>query len=423
MVVAAELAEHRVYRVPHTQEEGMSTREQLPSDAPTMDRRTWLAGAGSLFLLACAGRQGPGANDTRRPSAPDELADVPRMMRIASVPGVSIGMTNGGSVTTRAFGVTRAQDGEAVTGDTVFEAASLSKPVFAYLVHRLVAEGKLDLDRPLGGYLPLPNPADAAARTITGRHVLSHTSGWRNWRFNRGQQLTADFTPGTSWSYSGEGYYFLQRVVEHVTGQGILRLTQERIFDPLGMRRSSYMWRPDLDANRASPHSNRGVPRDSSAIQLARDLRSAPSSVNGPLSTWRQEEFERAAATIRKEVAPVPVSLVPNVAGSLLTTANDYGTFVRHLWDDPILTRMMAVQVQLEEVLAWGLGVGLETPGASGQTSFWHWGDNPGFKHFVVGDPATKRAVVVFTNGDNGRAIYERVVRRIRGDEPAFLAL
>jgi hypothetical protein len=112
-----------------------------------------------------------------------------------------------------------------------------------------------------------------------------------------------------------------------------------------------------------------------------------------------------------------------NVAASLLTTARDYAVFLRHLWSDPLLGHMTTNVIQMNEALAWGLGVGLETPGATGETSFWHWGDNPGFKHFVVGDAGTRHAVVVFTNGDNGRAIYERVVRAVRGDEPAFLAL
>src|SRR5207237_10645877 len=97
----------------------------------------------------------------------------------------------------------------------------LRKPVFAFLVLGLVGDGVLDLDRPLGEYLPLPNPADERARTITARHALSHSSGWRNWRFGNDQLLTADFAPGSRFSYSGEGYYFLQRVVEHATGMGL----------------------------------------------------------------------------------------------------------------------------------------------------------------------------------------------------------
>ncbi|MDQ6635107.1 MAG: beta-lactamase family protein [Gemmatimonadota bacterium] len=387
-----------------------------------MNRREWIGSTTALGALGCAGlrHQAPDPGETMQR---DPVVDLPRILRIASVPGTAVAIVNGDSFTVRGSGTTRAQDGEQVTENTIFEAASLSKPVFAYLVHRLVTEGKLDLDRPLGDYIPLPNPSDTLARTITARHVLSHTSGWRNWRFNRDQQLTADFAPGSRWSYSGEGYYFLQRIVEHVTGQGILRLTQDRIFDPLGMRRSSYMWRADLDANRASPHSNRGVPRDSNSVLLGRDFVAALAREGRNVTDWRHEDAERVLSTVRKDSAVLPNTLLPNVAASLLTTARDYGIFLRHLWGNVLLERMTTRAIQINEALAWGPGVGLETPGATGQMSFWHWGDNPGFKHFVVGDAGTRHAVVVFTNGDNGRAVYERVVRNVRGDEPAFLAL
>ena len=167
-----------------------------------MNRREWIGSATTLAALGCTGlrHQAPNPSETIQR---DPLADLPRMLRIASVPGTAVAIVDGSSITARGFGTTRAQDGEQVTENTIFEAASLSKPVFAYLVHMLVAEGKLDLDRPLIDYVPLPNPADTLARTITARHVLSHTSGWRNWRFNRDQPLTADFAPGSRWSYSG----------------------------------------------------------------------------------------------------------------------------------------------------------------------------------------------------------------------------
>jgi CubicO group peptidase (beta-lactamase class C family) len=113
---------------------------------------------------------------------------------------------------------------------------------------QLASEGILDLTKPLAQYLELPNPGDARSRLITATHVLSHSGGWRNWRNNRETLLTADFEPGSRFSYSGEGYYFLQRVVEKLTGKGLQRLARERVFEPLGMRTSSYIWRPELDA-------------------------------------------------------------------------------------------------------------------------------------------------------------------------------
>ena len=217
------------------------------------------------------GGAGAGASAARELWRLDDVESaIPRLISLASVPALSAVIVQPTGTSVRAFGVTVANSADAVTADTIFEAASLSKPVFASIVLSLVREGVFDLDRPLSEYLELPNPADARARTITARHALSHTAGWRNWRFARDHTLTADFDPGARFSYSGEGYYFLQRAVERVTGRGLLRLARERIFGPLGMTRTGFMWSPELDGNVARPHSNRGQPLDSFGVRLGK---------------------------------------------------------------------------------------------------------------------------------------------------------
>jgi CubicO group peptidase (beta-lactamase class C family) len=405
----------------------MSQRDTDTRDG--MTRRTWLATSGTMLLTACAAGRAPELQGSSSP-LPPPLSPLPFWMRLASVPGVSVAIIERDKVSARGFGITRAAGTDVVNADTVFEAASLSKPVFAYLVLRLAADGLLDLDRPLGDYLPLPNPSDEAARPITARHVLSHTSGWRNWRFARDHVLTADFTPGSRFSYSGEGYYFLQRVVERVTGRGILRLTRERVFEPLGMRRSAYMSGPDLEVNRAVPHSNRGVPFESFNTRVSRGLREFAATASKSMDDWTHEDAERAAPIVNKDSPVFPNFLLPNVAGSLLTTANDYSNLLRHLLGlsgipaggRAVLDRMLAPQVTINDVLRWGLGIGLQSPRAGRPDHFWHWGDSPGVKAFVLGDPAAGNAIVVFTNGNNGRAVYERVVRAVLGeDQAAFL--
>lgn len=106
---------------------------------------------------------------------------------------------------------------ELVDNDTVFEAASTSKPVFAYAVMKLVEKGVIDLDTPLTHYTSERFlKGDPRLDLVTARHVLSHTSGFPNWRSAEGLRL--DFTPGEKWSYSGEGYSYLQSVVTHLTG-------------------------------------------------------------------------------------------------------------------------------------------------------------------------------------------------------------
>src|SRR5215217_7178172 len=199
---------------------------------PYISRRSFVAASG----LAIASRALPPA--TRVAHEDIIPADIERWMRLANVPGLALAEVRGSRVEVRGWGLRKADDpASKVEGDTVFEAASLTKQTFAYLVHRLAMDGVLDLDHPVSEYLALPNADDARARTITPRMLLGHAGGWRNWRFNATQTLVSDFDPGTKWSYSGEGYFFLQRVVEARTGQPVARLLRERVFAPLGMTR------------------------------------------------------------------------------------------------------------------------------------------------------------------------------------------
>ena len=182
-----------------------------------------------MLLAGCAGTSSSSTTTvpatSPAPTAGDEIA---RLMRLATVPGMSIATVRGADVAVEGFGVRLAGSESPVTGDTVFEAASLSKPVFAAIVMQLVSEGAIDLARPLAEYLPLPNPADERAKAITATHVLSHSSGWRNWRGGREVTLAADFQPGERFSYSGEGYFFLQRVVELVRQGRSIRFSAQK---------------------------------------------------------------------------------------------------------------------------------------------------------------------------------------------------
>src|SRR5205823_3170598 len=130
------------------------------------------------------------------------------------VPGLSIAVIRDGKIVWKhGFGqknahpsATGTRDGKTdgpVRDDTLFPAASLSKPVFAYLTLRLVDRGVLDLDKPLYEYLPNQRiEQDERYKQITARMILSHTSGLPNWG---GTPLRLLFAPGERWSYSSEG--------------------------------------------------------------------------------------------------------------------------------------------------------------------------------------------------------------------------
>jgi CubicO group peptidase (beta-lactamase class C family) len=410
------------------------TKPEIRDAAVT--RRDWLVAGGSLLAAACTrGVSAGGSGSTATAAAPGTVpptrddAEIALLLQMATVPGMSIATVRGGDVTVEGFGVRRAGTEDRVTGDTVFEAASLSKPVFASIVMQLAAEGVIDLTRPLGEYLPLPNPADERAKLITATHVMSHSSGWRNWRNGRDVALTADFPPGSRFSYSGEGYFFLQRVVEKLTGKGLQRLARERVFIPLGMRSSGYLWRPELDATLASPHSNRGQPVDSNNARMGRAFQTLVAEMGKPVEDWATDDVEKALPRVDANLPVLPNFLVPNAAASLLTTARDYGTFMRWLLGGgpvqggrAVLDRMIVQRSTINDALGWGSGIGLEQTG--GRKFVWHWGDNPGFKNFIVAEPANGTAMVIFTNGNAGQRVYERVIRSRSGvDHPAFLWL
>src|SRR5664279_788809 len=142
--------------------------------------------------------------------------DIPTLIKESDVPGLSIALVrNGKLVWSKAFGIANADTKKPVTNETVFEAASLSKPVFAYAVLKLVDVGKLNLDTPLNKYLGNNYDVvnDDRINFITARHVLSHTSGFRNLRDNDGTKtLLIHFTPGEKFSCSGEGMVYLSKV-------------------------------------------------------------------------------------------------------------------------------------------------------------------------------------------------------------------
>src|SRR5687768_18588466 len=142
-----------------------------------------------------------------------------RLMREGEVPGLSIVVIHRGRIAWQhAYGV---------TDRTVFEAASLGKPVFAYAVMKLVDAGVLSLDVPLHQYLPEP-VADERMKLITARMVLAHTTGFQN-EVMPGETLKIHFTPGARFSYSGAGFLYLQRVVEHVTKKPLPLLMRELV--------------------------------------------------------------------------------------------------------------------------------------------------------------------------------------------------
>src|ERR1700730_9564404 len=186
---------------------------------------------------------------------------LPELMARAHVPGLSVAVVEEGQLTwSGSFGLKHRDSSERVDNDTVYQAASLSKPAFAFAVMQLVTRGTITLDTPLSTYLPQPYvPDDALLERVTARHVLSHVTGWPNWRLS-GQDLRRNAPPGERFGYSGEGYVYLQRVVEHVTRCSLEELMQTDVLIPLGMLRSTFGWARPEDPAIAAAHDRDVAP-------------------------------------------------------------------------------------------------------------------------------------------------------------------
>ena len=192
---------------------------------------------------------------------------IEEQMNALDMPGLSIAVINDAKIVYhRTFGVTNTQNGQAIDDETVFEAASMSKPVLAYFAMAMVEDGLLDLDTPLHKYLPNYDlDYDKRYEQITARMVLNHTTGMPNWRYeNKMQYLNLKFDPGTQFSYSGEGYEYLGNVIAHLRGGTRTDLEawiKKEVFEPAGADQAHYLWNEFLEEHKASGHVN-GMPNN-----------------------------------------------------------------------------------------------------------------------------------------------------------------
>ena len=175
------------------------------------------------------------------------------LMQAARVPGAAIFCFEGGIGQVAVAGVRNIAAGMPIDPRTVFQAASLSKPVVAYAALQLVDAGKLDLHDPLSDIVGPLVPGDADSLSISARHVLCHTTGLPNWRSER-FPLRSYFTPGSRFSYSGEGFVYLQAAIEKLTGEPLEVAIKRIVFDPLAMQNSSFVWCDSLAEHAALGH-------------------------------------------------------------------------------------------------------------------------------------------------------------------------
>ena len=372
-----------------------------------MNRRMFVG----LMAGAAVCSTGNFTTETRAESKPFDAA---RMLEVTRVPGVAVAGINEAKPYLLFAGVTRA-GGPPITAGTLFPAASLSKPVFAWAVQSLAKQGKLDLNRPLQDYVDLG--LEGTARKITALHVLTHSTGLTNWRFQPNLKLASDFEPGTKWQYSGEGFVLLQRVVEKIVAQPIAEYLRTAVLEPLQMRQSTFAWTPDLQDVAALGHDRQGALLERSlAFYEKRNYDTLQKSNLKPASAT----YEQITAAYQQNKQNfLPVALSPNMAGSLQTTIGDYAIFLAHVLKSMTRSDDLKARVDVNRDIAWAPGWGVDR--STKTPSLFHWGDGPGFKNFCWVQPAKKSALVFFTNGDSGAALCAWLFRQItNGDLSAF---
>ncbi|MEL6107879.1 MAG: serine hydrolase domain-containing protein [Planctomycetota bacterium] len=306
----------------------------------------------------------------------------PPFMTRADIPGLGLAEVTSKAMEVHVYGDATFGK-QCVTPETIFEAASLTKPVVAYLVMRLVERDVLALEDPLAELLPtLPLPdADPRSKQVTVRMALAHMSG-----LSGPDDRTLDFSedPGTTFRYYPAGYRLVQRIVEHLEGESLEVLAQREVFEPLGMTSSTLVYRPEFADRLATRHNVLGE-------------------------------------TIKKDRDP---DLPPNAAASLFTTTGDYGRFLQAMiqpkgLSEESVAAMLEPQIQVDKTdadVAWGIGWGLEPK----RGTFFHWGDDGAAKCFTIGSRAADRALVYFTNSFYGMSIAGEMSQRLfPGDSPA----
>ncbi len=260
--------------------------------------------------------------------------------------------------------------------NTIFNVASLTKPITAYIALMLASANKLDLDEPVYHYWVDPDlKDDKRHRLLTTRHILSHQTGFPNWR---DKTLKFQFTPGTAYQYSGEGFEYLRMVLESKFKKPLDQLATELIFEPLGMVDTRFIWDDTMHEQRLAP----GIAQ------------------NGEV----YETHKRTNA---------------NAADDLLTTVEEYGTFLTAVLNgyglsQELVEEMQSNQVQSQKGKHFGLGFE-RYDFKDGNFAMSHGGADKGVQTIFFIFPKTKQGILIFTNVDDGYKIYEDLLIQYLG--------
>ncbi|UZO80628.1 class A beta-lactamase-related serine hydrolase [Aquimarina sp. ERC-38] len=297
------------------------------------------------------------------------------------IPSIALGVIKNGSLQQiRTFG--NKKSGQPISSNSIYKVASLTKPITAFVVLKLIDEGVLDLDEPVSRYFIDEDIKDSKyLNKLTTRHILSHQSGFPNWRYlSDDNKLFFQFEPGTKWQYSGEGFEYLRRAVEKKLNHPFEEIAQEKLFNPLGMNNTHYYWTDKIDEKQyAVEHDKNGKP------------------IN-------YEKYTDA-----------------NASANLLTTVEDYSKFLVHILNGAGLSKknyseFLKVQAQEKKGIDWSLGMQMLSDLPNNETAFMHTGGDYGTKTIVIIFKNSKDGLVLFSNSENGMILWQKVISEYFGE-------
>lgn len=300
-----------------------------------------------------------------------------KMLKDNHVPALGLGIIEGGKVTkTQVYGTL---DGKIIApANTIFKVASLTKPIVALTTLKLIEKGLLHLDEPLYKYWVDPDlKADIRHRQLTPRIILSHQTGFPNWRFMKEpNKLEFEFDPGSKYQYSGEGFEYLRKAVESKLHKSIEELAREYLFQPAGMNDTRFWWDKTMEESR-----------------YARNFDTSGNSI--PLLKYYEA----------------------NAAANLLTTVEDYSKFLAYVLagaelPEALLDEMHRNQVQTGKDNYFALGWEKLSGFSNGEYALLHSGKDPGVSTLAVIFPKSKNGYLIFLNGDSAMKIYEGLLNQ-----------
>jgi CubicO group peptidase (beta-lactamase class C family) len=356
----------------------------------------------ALCVVGCA----TGPSPARPIDAGAIDAEALRLMKSAGVQGLALAIIRDGKVEqVAAYGRRSVERNLPLTTDTVMYGASLTKTAVAFMVLQLVDEGRLKLDAPVADLLPRPLPAypdysdlagDERWRALTPRILLSHASGFANFRWlEPDRRLRFHHAPGSRYGYSGEGFYILQTILEEGLRLDLGKEMQVRVFDRFGMTRTSMSWRPDFSGNLADGYGRDGKMEPHDERSRASAAGSMDSTIADQARLWaaivRGDGLSRAsrAELVRPQIAISSAHQFPTLASATDPRNADIGL---------------------------SAGLGLVTFRDTTGVAWFKGGHNDWTGNMVVCLEAGRRCLVLLSNDVRAEGIYPALTRAVLGE-------